>query len=818
MEHLAHIVFESDEKIRRQTLRAHCRTVGFYASECLKTPGLQACGMLAGLLHDGKGTDKFQSYLRQSAEWDAFDKGIIEQPSFERPVRGRVNHTFAGMIYLFDRYHGKKNQLDDLTSEVIACAISSHHGLFDCMSIEKKNGFVHRVKDTDRKEIQYQQAKDAFEQEVSAPEELDELFEKSKKEIRTFIQGIDECFRNTETWQAVFMQLSMAVRMLTSALMYADRRDTAEFQDKADYKDIQADWQRDISNFENKYRALSEAGVQNGSAEINTVRSDISRQCKEFAVQPGNIYRLNVPTGGGKTLASLRYALYHAQKYHKKKIIYVIPLLTIIDQNAEDIEEYLPDEVVLEHHSDVAREDMNDEELWQFDLLRNRWSAPVIITTLVQVLDILFSARTSAVARMRALCDSVMIFDEVQSVPMKTLALYNSALDFLSYFCGTTVILCSATQPEFDAIKDYPLLFSRKPMVSLTAQQRKIFKRQTYHDLSERELSMEELAELAVKINQVQKTLMVVCNTKSEAKKLFEMLNAFGNVKVMHLSAGMCKAHRKTVIDRIKKELSDIQHSRTEERFILVTTQLVEAGVNFSFRAVIRLLAGNDNLVQSAGRCNRSNEYGCGDVYLVRLQGESASLRQLPDIKNAQEAMVETAHHFHSCSDVFNPEDDAFIASYYRNLYKIAENQNETLYPFQYLNKKRYYLVQLLSNDLNKYQDGHYFMSQPFKTAGQYFKVFNENTYDVLVPYEEGSELIERIRKFDQTGSPVPKSILRKAGDFTIQIYEWQKKKLEEKNMLESYPKGHFYYLMPEAYNDSGLNIEAEWETKDFIK
>lgn len=812
--YLAHFVIDHDKGNREQTLREHCRNVAEYASECMETAGFGACAFLAGLLHDGKGTEKFQTYLRQSAAWSAFDEGKIEKPRFTRPQKGSVNHTFAGTIYLMDKHHDMEDPNRALTAEILSCAISAHHGLFDCMSLDGENGFVHRIREDRRAEIQYEQAKYVFEHEVSSPEEIDELFEKSCLEVQDFLKALP---RYSDNADSIFMQLSMAVRMLASALMYADRRDTAEFMDESRYGDIQGNWENDIRDFEEKYRKLNVSVGSGNISPLNRTRRDISEQCRKFADNPGGIYRLNVPTGGGKTLSSLRYSLYHAKQFKKKKIIYIIPLLTIIDQNAAEIESYLPEETILEHHSDIAREDMTEGELREYDLLRDRWEAPVIITTLVQILDVFFSDKTSAVTRLRALANSVMIFDEVQSVPMKTLAMFNSALNYLADFCGTTVILCSATQPEFNSLKSYPLHISDKRMISLTDEQYQIFRRQKYHDLSGKEITLDELAARSVDIVQRQNPLMVVCNTKSEARQLYRTLTEEQqDLLVMHLSAGMCKAHRKKVIEAVRGELSLIQDKKDFRRFILVTTQIVEAGVNMSFRSVIRILAGNDNLVQSGGRCNRSNEYESGDVYLMRVQGENTSLRQLPDIRNAQSAMVDTVYQFRR-NDEFDPEAPAFISEYYRKLFRKTESDREILYPFQYKTGMKYFMAALLSNRLSIDADEQFLLHQPFKTAGEYFKVFEENTYEVIVPFEEGRELIESMKYFEKSGAMVPAELYRKAGDYSVQIFEWQKKKLDDNRMLENYSGGHFYYLNQKAYDESGLNAEAKWDMDDFM-
>lgn len=831
--YLAHLQIKNNGKCIRQSLRAHNRQVGQYASKCLEEVGLSSCGMLAGILHDGKGTAKFQEYLSQCAAWEAFNNGYCDQPSFEPPRRGTVNHTFAGCIYLLDRYHATDNpritSLDIVTSEFIACAIASHHGLIDCLSIEKKNGFLHRCTETDRASIQYDSAKKAFEEEISSKQEIDDLFQSSKDELQAFFDKVRR-LRSLEDPKKdeAFLMLSMAERMLTSALIYADRRDTAEFSDEksGEYGDIKPDWERNIRDFERIYSQFPPS-----DKPINQIRFSISNQCRNFAdEQEGCIYRLNVPTGGGKTLSSLRYALYHARKYHKKRIIYIIPLLTIIDQNAADIRKFLPNERILEHHSDVLLDDLSKDELSQYDLIKDRWTAPVIITTLVQILNILFSNKTQCIARMRALSDAVLIFDEVQSIPYKTITLFNAAINYLAKFCRSTIILCSATQPAFEHVSTIPLLLSDKIMVQLSAAEMKVFKRHQYHAWDGRDTTVEDICHFARSVVKQENPLMIVCNTKSEAVRIYQKLTdqSDENLHIRHLSAGMCKAHRKNVLEEIGLMLMKIQNHTMEDRLILVTTQIVEAGVNLSFRSVIRLMAGDDNLVQAAGRCNRSDEYhGHGDVYLMKLQNENLS--KLSEIKSARNAMISAIGS--SGDESFEPASQAFICTYYRRLFRALDDKGETLYPIQYRDGDPYFIAYLLANHIQQ-QEGEpeFFMHQPFKTAGEYFHVFDENTYSVLVPYHsEGEQLIRQIEGMLAATGSISKTYLQRAGEYTITIYEWQKRVLEanqlltpiqDRNPRELGEKGRnavlMYKLDERAYReDIGLTLEAVKRTVD---
>lgn len=825
---LAHIKYEPDGTKRTQTLVEHSRHTGAYAAYALKPLGLEHLGMLAGLLHDaGKGRQAWVNYLIINTAWDAYDKGYIDKkPSQKRIKKGAVIHTFAGCIYALEHWHVKE-PLDtgekfwkEMACEILACGIGMHHGLFDCASPEEKNGFTHRLK-ADKKALEYEQSVLTLENEIMSPAELNNLFEKSVTEIRNIGEPLlneastDARFKDVDT-SYFFTEFSFVVRMVASAVMYADRRDTAEFESKADYSDIDGEWEKAISFFESKYAQMT------ADSPINKVRGEMSMQCLKAAGCKDGTWLLDMPTGGGKTLSSLRFALHHAQKTGKKKIIFVIPLLSILDQNAKDIRSYLPpDETVLEHHSDVVMEGKSEGELDAYDTMKDRWSAPVIITTLVQILENLFSSKTSAIARMRALSDAVIVFDEVQTVPLKMTALFSAAMNFLTKVCNSTVILSSATQPTFEKTT-YPMIISQPSIVSLTEAQRKPFDRQRYHFLDETDpksvMTAEQIAEKALAMINGKEPMMIVCNTKSEAARIYDLMKEDSSLTVVYLSAAMCKKHRITVIEEIKDQLKQIQDGLNKP-YCLVTTQLVEAGVNLSFRRVIRIMAGDDNLIQSAGRCNRSNEYGSGDVYLCRLQGEEKSLRNLPDIQRAKDAMEIAIANEYAEGTAFMPDKAEFVSVYYKGLLTKLASKDDDMYPINVSGSFTGTIGEGLGNkaDCTKEDEG-YIFHVPFKALAEAFRVFNDDTYTVLVPYQEGEELINEIVSKSNAGNLVKPELLRKAVNYSIQIYQWQKDKLESNGMLNRTKDGRFLFLDKYAYDDvCGLVIDAHMTSDDFF-
>lgn len=805
---LAHIT-DTNGIRKEQTLREHCVQTAEYAAQCIGSARFQRIAYLAGILHDlGKGQQDFSFY--------------IEKAFHGEPVRrGSVIHTFQGCIFLMERYHMlTSSSMSRLTAEMIAYAVGAHHGLFDCIDLDGRNGFLQRL-EKDRTEICYEEAVRNYLSQVFSEKELDQQFSEAAREIQVFFSEAASTYN--QSIGRVSFQLGMLTRMILSAVIYGDRRDTREFMRQDRVADLETvSWDESEHFFEQKYAQLSFSGV---NSELNNIRNEISRQCKDFAKRPCGIYRLNVPTGAGKTLCSLRYAVTHARLYKKSRIIFIIPLLSVLDQNAKVIRDYLPDSMeVLEHHSNVVREQNEAETLDRFEFLTESWNAPVLVSTLVQFLEILFSGRTSAIGRMQALCDSVIVIDEVQSLPKKVTVMFNMALNFLQQFCNATIILSSATQPCFEELK-WPLRLSKDPdMVKLEKQQLEVFRRTEIIDLTgtgdgPSEMDFEECAEFCESLMTECVSLLVVCNTKAEARVLCELLARRSDAEgwdVYHLSTAMCQQHRLEVMDQLESKLAVIQNEarngKVLHKLICISTQLIEAGVDLSFQYAVRILAGIDNLAQTAGRCNRSNEYGqAGKVFLVKLKNEN--LNMLHEITNAQNSTRKVLEQIRGMSDVSCTDEEA-TREYYRYLFE--ETKQEIRYPIEEAGT-RYYLADLLSSQSNssenaKYED--YILRQPFKTVGENFKVFEQNTTDVLVPYKAGTELIDELFRKEERLRRNPEDyteILRRAKLYTVSLFGWQKKALDNAGLLLPVLGGRILTLGKEAYDDIyGLTILKE--------
>lgn len=804
MKLLAHIT-TIDCVRKEQTLKEHCLRTAAYAGHAVEKLGLCHTAYLAGLLHDmGKATHLFQAYLE-----DAYQGGKVK--------RGSVNHTFAGAVYCLERYHAAEaDAMKKLTCELIAYAIGAHHGLFDCIDLDGRNGFEYRLQ-KDKKEIAYCEAVENFLLVVAPAAEIDQEFAAAVQEITAFFAEIKKDWAKQAG--VVMFQLGLLARILLAAVIEGDRRDTKEFmsgkKEEAPYAD-KVFWRKQLDYLECR---LQDFQCDDG---INKVRKLISESCKEAAERKNGIYRLNVPTGSGKTLSSLRFALRHAEVYEKKRIIFLIPLLSVLEQNVSVIKENVADKtVVLEHHSNIIQEDNSLDEPEHWELLKESWSAPIVVSTLVQFLDILFAHRTSFIRRMQALSDSIIVIDEVQSVPKKLLSMFNNALNFLNRYCNCTIVLCSATQPCFEFVKT-PLLLEREPdIVLLDQEQQHFFHRAEIVDkTTPYGMTTEELSDFCSGLLENSSSLLVICNTKREASELYKLLNSYishDEVHLFHLSASMCAGHRKDVLKELEVSLEEIQKGNCERKCVCISTQVIEAGVDVSFETVIRISAGIDNIAQAAGRCNRSNEYGhiC-ETYIVNLKNER--LKHLQDIKSAQGSTqsVLLKNKSGAYADLLS---DKAIYDFYNDLFHRKEVESVMDYPVT-LDGLTYTLTDLLGynggrRNRTSVKDT-YLLAQAFLEAGRQFQVFDENTTDILVPYKEGREILAELcserAKWD---IEYAEEQLEKAKQYSISIFEYQKQLLLQNNLLHQ--TGNIYMLDEAAYDAQALGLIMEGREEETL-
>ena len=788
MEYPAHIR-KVDGKKYIQTVEEHCHGVAEIAAELLRDIGLEKTAYLAGMVHDlGKFSENFKNYIEKAADG-------------EKVQRGSVNHTFAGVRFLLEKHSDEQlSGFSDIVLEILAYAVGAHHGLFDCVDDNNNNGFTKRIQ---KEGIDYLNAAQEFLKICCSKQDIEDLLKQSEKEclpvfneIEKLADNVDAKIQNTQ----ITFYIGFLARLILSAIIEADRSDTSQFMNgysEKTVKNISEIWINCIKNVEQKLSTMPL------DKPINKTRAQISALCAEAGNLESGIYRLNLPTGAGKTLTSLRYALHHALAHNKKRIIFTMPLLSIIEQNAGIIHDYIGNEkLIIEHHSNIVETDENDE-LDKRELLVESWDVPIIITTMVQMLNTLFAGKTANIRRMQALCNSIIVIDEVQTVPDKMLSLFNLALNFLAKICNATIILCSATQPCFEKTM-YPLDKSVKDLITLTKEQETVFKRVRLEYKGE--MDCEELADLPAGILEENNSLLLVCNTKNEAAVMFNLLcSKIKDVKAFHISAGMCTAHRKETIKEMQEALENKQ-----QKVLCVSTQVIEAGVDVSFARVIRLLAGMDNIVQATGRENRNREFdGLAPGYIVRLKGEV--LKGLSEIEAAKNAAANLLVKYKNSPKIYDNDlmSEKAINEYYECLYG---NVNDGYHDF-YIESVRDSILNLMSCNENvdsgkipEYNK--YFMHQALKTAGGLFTVFDESSIDIIVPYNRGIEIIQEVFAVGDKDYGKLKAVLNEAKLYTVSLFKYQKIKLEEQGALIFVPSAGVYILQDGYYDElTGLNL-----------
>lgn len=783
MKYICHI----RENGREQSCREHSINTAEHARASLAPVRLSSTAYLAGILHDcGKYSDEFQQYIRDAANG-------------KQTIRGSVIHSFAGVSFLIDRYFSSEDPYERLTAQIVAYGIGSHHGMFDIFSEDHQDGFLYRK---DKQGEIDSVAIRRFLGDCISSEHLHDIFQKAVEEVRVLYDMIIEMEDGKQDPSEFLFHISLIARLVSSSVMEGDRRDTALFMNGTEDSPIFAKrtnlWDKSLKHVET---FLGNVPADNPLA---VSRRKLSRLCKDFSKEKPGIYRLNLPTGAGKTLSGLRYALAHAMKHDMEHIYYVAPLLSILDQNAEVIRMALGnDEIVLEHHSNVIIEEGDTERLHRQQLLAENWDAPVIITTLVQMLNTMFEGKTSSVRRFHSLCKSVIIFDEIQSIPMNMLSIFNLTVNFLSRICGATLVLCSATQPCLEEIPHDMLIAEHSVIEADTFQEiAPLFARTKVIDKGN--YTEEASAQFVNDLLGRHQSILVVCNKKSQALHVYESIDREAGYRRFHLSASMCMAHRKKVIEEMKTALAE------GKRVICISTQVIEAGVDVSFAAVVRYVAGMDSIVQAAGRCNRNAETpGLAPVYVLNISDENLS--HLPMIQKGKQATRALMEEFRRYPKRFDSDlfSDKAISFYYKALFaSFGEKFTE------FTNKHGPSLYELLSDNQQYMRNNPpYYVRQAFKTAGQQFQVFDSRQQSVIVPYGEGgTELIAEFTSKQAENIVYRKALLRRSQEYSVNVFNYQLDLLLRNDGVVRIGKEDGIYVLEDDYYsmESGLQIEPK--------
>ena len=813
-----------------QSLATHLTETAAIAKMLAAKLGLDLAGELLGLMHDfGKYSLKFQKYI-----YDA--TGLINPDLDDEestPGGSKVDHSTAGAQWVYRRLAAMgQKESGVLCGQMLGLCIASHHGagLIDCLDDEGNVVWQKRFNKDDSLTHLSECLQNADESVLQQAEGLAD-----KALLVQMLAPLKAVLMLPEAQaghQIKEFYLGCFTRFLFSCLIDADRINSADFE-RENQKEIRRlqekpDWQAAINKLEARLAQFERR------YPIDEIRRQIADDCLQRAADAQGIYTLTVPTGGGKTLASLRHALHHAQTHGLERIIYIIPYTSIIDQNAEAVRDILGDEWVLEHHSNLDPE----KQTWQNKLLSENWNKPIVFTTMVQFLDAWFGGGTRGARHIHPMANSVLIFDEIQTLPVKCVHLFCNALNWLVQFGGSSAVLCTATQPLLSAcgVDEFPeykrALVKARGLLQLAPNAEIMGKNQAldklFADLSRVEIKFNEKAggwsvddAGAFLLTQFQTALscLFIVNTKKWAKDLYQYCQQQNvpSEALFHLSTNQCAAHRKALFARMKQRLEQ------KLPVVCISTQLIEAGVDISMACVIRALGGLDSIAQAAGRCNRHGENaGKGRVWVLNLQ-EPSLAKVLPDIDAGQQQAERVLREF-AGQDILQPKAMRQYFEYYfyqrsdEMAYQINKNGSDSL--LSWLSDNRYNQAASdrngkLKNDVLRGHNLDPLLMHSFKSAGRAFQVIDAPTRAVIVPYGEGKALIAKL-----CGEYEPKAFygyLNQAQRFSVNVFPNVWDKLLKEAAVQQIADTGIYYLHTSHYIDEyGLSVD-EVGLMDFL-
>jgi CRISPR-associated endonuclease/helicase Cas3 len=811
----AHSKPDSDTE-QWQELKVHLASVAEHTSYLAGKIGLSHAGELIGLAHDlGKYSDAFQQYLQKAAS----DAAMEMEPNFS--LKGSVDHSTAGAQIIGT---GLASGNGGIASQMLALCVASHHsGLIDCIAPDGADVLTRRLNKDDalshRDEVWSQAGQtirgrlETLLNSADVASEIDAAMGRIREKdrdavIRPFKQGL-------------------LLRMLFSCLIDGDRIDTADF-DKPRAASFRQDgeyvsWQELIDRLELKLAAFS------NERWVDQLRREISSRCLTASDRPKGVFTLTVPTGGGKTLASLRFALHHALRWNMDRIIYVSPYISIADQNADVVRKILEPagcdfaSIVLEHHSNLTP----DKESWRGSVLAENWDAPVVFTTAVQVLEALFGGGTRSARRLHALANAVIVFDEVQTLPVRMIHMFNNAVNFLVEQCNASIVLCTATQPllhRVDKVKGEIRLAEDAELMQDAPQLFRDLKRYETFDKSNEPggWSATRVGDLAVAEMLEYGSCLVIVNTKRDALAIYMAckggLNALAEPmeegRFVHLSTHMCPAHRLEALGGMKAALLQ------KKRVLCVSTQLIEAGVDIDFATVVRDLAGLDSIAQAAGRCNRNGDRATGRVHIVKMAEPLPT--QLEEIRCAQQNARRVLEDWRDDQgDVPFPLSDPlqmerffghhFFARREQMDYPVKAQRDDTL--LQMLGENGMAVADSRLTGVKR----HGFM-QSFASAAREFYAIDSQTQGIIVPYgKEGKDLAAALSAARDLA--VEFQLIRKAQRFAVNVFEHEMKALTRSGAIYEVQAGTgVFCLREEFYSDEfGLMLEGSERMESMI-
>jgi CRISPR-associated endonuclease/helicase Cas3 len=725
-------------EIKTQTVYEHLSGVAELCERFCEEFNSGYYGKILGYFHDiGKYSDKWQEYIRKCND-------LIEHVSEEIK---KIDHSSAGAVYLNEKYK-------DGLGLILGYCIAGHHG-----------GLSNWMNEEGGEENQIMSLSDRLKR-------RDVMLESLKNVPEGVLKVLDTEMKNPNSGKMKKETLHMWIRMLFSALVDADCLDSERCvnPERFDNRGVECKFGEMRNKLETYIEELKEKNKGKASEKVNEIRNIVMKDCIESSVLEKGFYTLSVPTGGGKTLSSMMFGLLHAEKNGQKRIIYTIPYCSIIEQTAGIYRKIFGAENVIEHHVNIE----NGHNTLKNRLMSENWDAPIIVTTNVQFFQSLYGSKPSVCRKNHNIVNSVIVLDEAQMINPNFMYEIITVLKCLVEEYGCSVVFCSATQPDFYDGVGYN---SNKIEGILSKDVTEIIKDKKflYNSLNrvdfvkiEGELQYDEIAE---KLSQHKQALCIV-NTKRDCLEIYESL--YGKSKgreLIHLSTNMCARDRADKINKIKILLSN------NEDVIVISTQLIEAGVDIDFPIVYRAMSGLDSIAQAGGRCNRNGKMDKGTVYVFEIIDRPSPFGILKKGEDSTKNILKNMN-----IDIM----PSTIKRYFRSFYNSINNFGKDFYDYNLVG----------GVDLFQFR---------FKDMADDFRLIENSTHPIVVRYKESGEIIEKMNKELEEKGFVSRYYMRQIQKYIVPVYDKTFDSLKEGEHLEEF-EGMFILVKEDDYIE-GIGI-----------
>ena len=843
----AHI--DRDKIEKKQSLYTHLLKTGIEARKIGEKVDMGNISFLTGLLHDiGKASLDFQDKIIKNSNKKVDHSslgGLFVVKIYKLVFDEILDSKYQSILDLKSVLEKDKLTILDLSDYIntLIYTIMSHHGQYDMVRKNEDMEYVltslDRLKKIEKASYRFGETSKGSLGIDDFYEEVDKFFESKGIYVKDlFCQGFLEYFEiikklkdsakeysEKKESEALYFYKSLLIRLLVSILKSADIKDTINAYENIivdeDLENLRQVEKRFEENINKKYASFGEP-----EGKLNILRSEISEDILKRSKEDGlGIYKLDLPTGAGKTLLSLRYGINQMNYQNKDRFFYVTSFLSVLEQNASEMRKILNnDEFVLEHHSNVVEdkdEIENDDRDDELDVVKKKfllddWTSPVVLTTMVQFYNSIFKGKSANLTRFKSLINSVIILDEWQSIPTEFLYMTNLALNFMKVVMKATLVLSTATQPT-NALEslDHKLSYGNlrgqcEDIIDYKNYDFLAFERaklKIYGDINKM-YGIEDIRDLV--LENLDKSNLIILNTKKLVRKLYDLLeNNYEDKDLYYLTTNLTASDRLKKIGEIKKRLKD------GDKICVVSTQLIEAGVDVDFDLVIRSLSGMDSVVQAMGRCNREGHLKSAFTYLINLDKNEEKTSMLKGVDERKAACKFAVNKSSGDLELKKLTEEYFEKLYtnlkgdqYSDVLKLLAENKIVAGDFKKLNMVKKELEDK-SGYLFDSERGIFFdLFQSFKEAYKDFELIEDNNRSAIVDYGDTAEDLNKIRDLSSElygpdylkNLKELKKIVKKLSRHTVSI---NKKDLDScENILDGY-----IYILPNSYYNEKFGV-----------